>query len=372
MQTKSGADIDSGFATAVQASSSGLVDFGVGSILLAVGEATKQVVLWLQGLILSVLTLSRAATCKGADLDSWMADFGFTRLPAAKATGSVTFSRLTTTAQGLVPTASTVQTADGSQVFVVTTDTGNSAWNGGLGGYTLAIGVATVTVPVRAAVAGAAGNVRKTLINTIASAITGIDAVNNTTRATGGADPETDTAFRARFQTSISGLGGGTLASVDMAVANTSGVKSHKTVENKNADDTTNVGHFYVVIDDGTGSPANSLVTAVTASLNAVVPITTTFEVAKSTILTANITFKIAAAAGYTVNAMQNKAGAAVTAYMNTLGLGQGINLTKIAQIAYEASPGITNVFNIQINGSAADLAGNAKKVARGTVTVTH
>ena len=71
-------------AAIVQGSSSrALLDFSIGSILRAIVEAYAAVAMWLQGLILSVLSLTRAATSSGSDLDSWMADFGLTRLAAA-------------------------------------------------------------------------------------------------------------------------------------------------------------------------------------------------------------------------------------------------------------------------------------------------
>ena len=53
-------------ATAIQASSGGsLIDFSVGSILLAFAQAVAMVALWLQGLILQLLITTRAATASG-------------------------------------------------------------------------------------------------------------------------------------------------------------------------------------------------------------------------------------------------------------------------------------------------------------------
>src|SRR5690242_21764185 len=82
-------------AAAVQSAASQLLDLTVGSTLRAVLEANASIVLWMQWLILQVLQSTRASTSTGADLDSWMADFTLTRLPAAPATGAVTFSRFT-------------------------------------------------------------------------------------------------------------------------------------------------------------------------------------------------------------------------------------------------------------------------------------
>ncbi|MEF9481383.1 hypothetical protein [Ralstonia sp. 1B3] len=84
---------------AIQGYAKVLVDLTVGSVLRAVVEANAAVTVWLQGLILQVLAITRAATSSGSDLDTWMADFGLTRLAAVPATGSVTFSRFTVTQQ---------------------------------------------------------------------------------------------------------------------------------------------------------------------------------------------------------------------------------------------------------------------------------
>src|ERR1700712_2937192 len=135
LQTYTLTEIVSGIATATQAAASALLDFGVGSFLRAVAQAVAGQLLWLQAIILQVLTLTRASTSVGTDLDSWCADFGFSRLPASAATGQVTFPRSTAPQQAVVPVGTTVQTTDGSQSFTVTTDTSNSAYDADLGGY---------------------------------------------------------------------------------------------------------------------------------------------------------------------------------------------------------------------------------------------
>ena len=82
-------------AAAVQGAAAQLVDLTVGSTLRAILEANASIALWLQWLILQVLRMTRASTSAAADLDSWMADYAFTRLPATAAGGGVTLSRFT-------------------------------------------------------------------------------------------------------------------------------------------------------------------------------------------------------------------------------------------------------------------------------------
>src|ERR1700693_2933191 len=98
-------------SAALQSSATTLIDVSVGSVVRAIFEANASVVLWLQWLILQVLQTTRASTSIGADLDSWMLDFGLSRLPAAAATGIVTFSRFATDWAAMIPVGSTVKTA---------------------------------------------------------------------------------------------------------------------------------------------------------------------------------------------------------------------------------------------------------------------
>jgi phage-related protein len=119
LNTQSFGAIVSNFATAVQGSASTLIDFSVGSILLAIGEAMGGVALWLQGLILQVAALTRAATSSGTDLDSWLAQFGFAREAAVAAITQETFSRYTPTNSALIPVGANVTSSDGTVTFRV-------------------------------------------------------------------------------------------------------------------------------------------------------------------------------------------------------------------------------------------------------------
>ena len=82
-------DIVRGTVAAIQAGATKLLKFTPGAVLLAIVEAIAGVVLWLQGLIVYVLTITRFATSVGADADSWGADFGFTREAAVAASGGI-------------------------------------------------------------------------------------------------------------------------------------------------------------------------------------------------------------------------------------------------------------------------------------------
>ncbi|MBV9132230.1 MAG: baseplate J/gp47 family protein, partial [Chloroflexi bacterium] len=158
-------------AASVQSAASQAFDVTVGSTVRAILEANASVALWMQWLILQVLQSTRAATSNGADLDTWMADFTLTRLPAVAATGTVTFSRYTATMPALIAPGVLVRTGDGAQTFSVVADTTNAAWNSQSAAYTLAAGISSITVPVAAQVSGSAGNVQAATVTLLATAV---------------------------------------------------------------------------------------------------------------------------------------------------------------------------------------------------------
>ncbi len=187
-------------SAALQSASVKLVDVSVGSVVRAIFEANASVVLWLQWLVLQVLQTTRASTSNGSDLDTWMLDFGVIRLPAARSSGMVTFSRFATNLSATIPLASIVKTADGLLSFIVTQDTASSVWDRSTGGYVIPSGVVSVDVPVGCTSGGVIGNVLAQTINVIAASLPGVDQVSNASPFSGGEDTENDQALRNRFQ----------------------------------------------------------------------------------------------------------------------------------------------------------------------------
>jgi uncharacterized phage protein gp47/JayE len=357
--------------TAIQGAARGLVDLTVGSILRAVVEANAAVILWLQGLILQLLATTRAATSSGSDLDSWVADFGLTRLPGVASSGSVAFARFTATQQAVVPIGATIQTGDGSQQFSVTIDTTNPAYNAGLGGYVLAAGVASISVPVQASSVGAAGNALIGQINTLTQPIPGVDTVSNAAAFTNGADAETDAALRTRFIAYVASLSKATKAAILYAITSLKQGMVAVLVENQLYAGTTQNGYFYAVIDDGTGAPGSTLLSTANNAIDAVRPFTVAFGVFAPVVVTANVGMTITTASGYDHTATALLVKAAVQNYINALSLGQTLTYSRLAQVAYDASPGVTNVTAVTLNSGTSDLTATSQQVIKaGTVTV--
>lgn len=371
MQLQTFSSLVSTAAAAVQGSAKQLIDLTVGSTLRAILEASASVGLWMQWLILQVLQMTRAATSTGADLDSWVADFGLTRLPAKAAVGSVTFSRFTPTNSALVPLRTQVKTADASLAFDVTQDITNATWNAALNGYLIPASQAAVTVPVVAEVAGNSGNVQTNTITLISAALSGIDIVTNGLAFTDGIDAETDAALRARFQNYINTRCQATAAAVSYAVSSVQQGLSWTIQENTTAASINAPGNFVVTVDDGTGNPSNTLLANVQTAIAAVRPVGSAFQVMAPSVVAANISLTVTAAVGYTQAQAVTAVETALTAAVNAGGMGVGFMFGTIYQVALNC-PGVAVVEGVMLNGATADLIATQAQVVRaGTIAAS-
>jgi uncharacterized phage protein gp47/JayE len=370
--TKDLTTLQNEMTASAQGQSSALLDFSVGSIMLAIINAFAAVVLWLQAQILSVSSKTRASTSHDADLDSWMADFNFPRDAASPASGNETFTRYTTTGTASLAVGAQVQTANGSAIYAVMTDSGNPHYDAATASYIIPDGTASVTVPIQALVAGSAGNALAGLINTSATAIPGFDTYTNAAALTNGTDGESDAAYRARFVLWINSLSKGTETAIAAAILGVQSNLQYVLVENEDTLGNPDPGYFYAVIDDGSGVPSDELVAAVTAAIALVRGFTIGWTVIKPTVLDVPVELTITVASGYTGSSVRAAVQNAITNYVNTRGLGNGLPYTRIAQVAYDASPGVANVINVLLNGGTSDIAGSPKQAIRTTSVTVH
>ena len=360
-----------GMAAAVQGAAASLLDLTVGSVLRAILEANASVALWLQWLIVQVLATTRLATSTGADCDSFGADFGFTRLPAVAASGQVTFSRFTPSVAALVPVGTQVSAVGNGQGFVVAADAGNAAYSAANNGYQLAAGIASVTATVAALVPGSAGNVQPGAISVVNSAIAGVDVVSNALALTGGMDAESDAAFRARFGNYLASLSRATAQAIGSAIAAIQQGLSFVITENINQAGATQMGHFVVTMDDGTGNPPASLLATVQQAVNAVRPVGSSFAVQGPVVVPANVALTLMTANSAVHAAAIARVAAAIENYIAALPVGATLSYTRLAQLAYDASGAVTNISTLLLNGGAADLVPPLFGAVRaGTVTV--
>jgi uncharacterized phage protein gp47/JayE len=368
LNTKDFATLVSDQVTAIQAAASRLIDTTIGSIIRAVTESNAAVALWMQGLLLRLLAATRASTSTDGDLDSWMADYGLTRLPAVAATGNVTFSRFTATNPATLPVGARVQTGDGTQIFEVVADATNPAFTGE--GYTLAAGVKSLAVKVQAAAAGAGNNVVAGAINTLATAVSGIDTVSNAAAFANGSNAESDEAFRARFTAYVASLSKGTAAAVDYAIASLQIGLSHRLVENQTYGGATDYGYFYVVVDDGTGTPGSTLLGNVASAIERVRPVTSRFGVFAPIVIPVTVNLVATIAPGYDVTATKAVVQSIIANYINGIGLGQSLSYTRLLQVAYNASPGVQNISSLLVSGATSDVVATPRQAIKAAAVV--
>jgi uncharacterized phage protein gp47/JayE len=352
-------------AATIQGKIATLTDFTVGSVLRALIEANAGVALWVQWLVLLVLRTTRLQTSTGTDVDTFVGDYGLTRLPAVLATGLVTFSRNDTTNAVFIPAGTTLLTSDGTTSFTVPADQGNAAYNATTNGFTIAAGTASIDCQVQAAAPGPGGNVLAGAISLLGDAIPGLDAVTNALALTNGRDAESDASLRARFALYIAGLGNATEAAIGSAIAGVQQGLTYNLAVNVDESGAYRPGHFVVTLDDGTGTPTLALRDTVYQAIDAVRAATESFSVQAPAVITVSVGLTLGVLPGFTKSDMQGPLAAAITAYIEALPVGTGLSYTRLAQVIYDAIPGIATVTGFTINSAQADIAVTASQVVK-------
>ena len=385
LPTRSFLTIVTTFAAGVQGRASQLIDFAVGAVLRAIGEATAGNALWLQAMNLQVALLTRFATSYGNDADSWLAQFGIiTRLGSQAATGQVTFARFTAAATApFIPNGSIVQTGDASQKFAVYGDPTNVAYSATLGGYTMPSSTSSLNVPVisitpspnstnNPPTPGANGNVSAGAISLIASPITGIDTVVNSAAFTNGIDQESDAAVKVRFPIAVASLSKATETAIESAVFALQVGAQVAIHEQADPNQATDFGMVTVYVDDGSGAPPSSFVTAANTAIGLVRAAGVRVGVYGASTLTAAVNMTIVSAAGFTHNVVVAQVSAAIGAFINGLGLEKTLPITALAAVAYGVA-GVQEVQNgFTVNSATTDLVpGWGESIKAGVLTIS-
>lgn len=351
---------------AIQASCTTALTFFVGSLELARAEAVAGVSVWLQSLVMRLLTTIRLATCSGADVDSFVGDFGLTRLAAVASSGQVTFSRFTATQSATIPTGTLVQTGDGTQQFFVIADATQAYWNTGLNAYVIPAGTASGSVTVQALNPGIQGNVNANTITTISTAIVGVDTVTNPLAFANGVDVESDTALKARFVTFIQGLKQGIKAAVASAIASLQQGIQYTLTENQAYGGGSQPGFFYVVINPS----GTAIQSEVYSAIDLIRPLGSTFGVFAATQITANVAVSVTAASGYTHSQVAAAIQTALQNFIAAIPLGQSLLWSQLYSVIWGVA-GVATATSLTLNGGTSDLTATAQQtIVAGTITV--
>ncbi|WP_172842562.1 baseplate J/gp47 family protein [Bradyrhizobium erythrophlei] len=368
-------------AAGIQGRAAKLLNFSTGSTLRAIAEGFAGLFLWFQALVIQLLSAIRLSTSSGNDVDTWCADFmpvvpgtNSPRLPAQASTGVVTFSRFTAAPTSrFIAVGATLQTDDGSENFVVTANTTYATYSAALNGYTLAANVGSITVPVQCATPGSGGNVAAGTITVITTPITGIDTVTNGAAFINGFDSESDAALKARFVLYIASLRAGTEGAIGYAIVSIRQGMQYQIWE----PGTGGYTQLTVFVDDGSGAIPTATLTAAQVAAFGVKAAGPPMAVLAATEISANLTMTITTAPGYDHPTAVAQVYAAITNYINGIGLGTTpaagtLSYGKLYQIAFNASPGVTDVTGYTLNGVLADLVpGAGQTIKSGSVVVS-
>jgi hypothetical protein len=129
----------------------------------------------------------------GGDLDDFVRLFGFTRLPARRATGILTFERSSPSPQPfLIPATTQVATETNPSTVMVTVTPG-----------VLGEGDTSVSVPAQALIAGIGGNLPADTVRRALTNVQGVTTITNPVAFEGGADAESDESLRQRFKRTL-------------------------------------------------------------------------------------------------------------------------------------------------------------------------
>lgn len=329
---------------------------------------------YLQYLALAVLAEARLSTCVDDAVDTFVADFGLTRLPGINATGNVTFSRLTATNSTAIPPGTTIKTSDGTLTFSVVRNEAHENWNAGLDAYFIGANIMSISVPVECITTGVGGNIQAGTLTQLTTSIAGVDAVTNPLAFSNGVDTETDTALKIRFSKYIKSLSKATVDAIKYAIESTQQGLSYVVNENLNSNGITERGTVTVWVDDGSGSPSTELINRVYSAVDATRACAIHFTVRPATVVTANTSMVITALDGYSKPALVEPVKAAVSSYINSLKVGETLSYHRISQVAYDSVEGIARVDSVLLNGGTSNLniSSATGQVARaGTVTVS-
>lgn len=378
LDTKTREEIVKEQATVTQASATvrigKILNFAVGTVLLAIEEAVAGVVLWLQGLITKVLSATRLSSSVGDDVDSFIADFDMTRLDPVAATGNVVFSRSITTFEAKIPVGAIVQTALTSIQFKVVADTANPDFDIAKQQYIIPIGRISCVAKVEAVIKGINGNVATNTITVFFKPISYVDFVTNPNPFVNGEDKETDAHAKTRFVSYINSLSKATKLAISAAIEAVQDGIEYVVVENIDYDSgVEHLGYFFVVIDDGTGSPPPELIATVTNAVDRVRGLTTMFVVKPAIQKLVNVVVSVYINKDlYNETEVKSAVEVAIEAYIDSLMIGNTLHYTKIIDIAYDAHVAIQNVTGLTLNGGTADVTSDNKhSLKTGTMSVS-
>jgi hypothetical protein len=310
--------------------------------------------------------------------------FIFALLSAIKASGVVTFSAAVSANYIKIPARTQIATLatdnQPEKVYEVVADTYLTAGN------------TTVQVAVVAVTAGAIGNTPANTITVMKSTVSGITGITNAAALTNGLDRETEDQRKVRFQQFISTLVRATISAVEYGAktaqlldsngAVTEQVILAKVIEPYIGNPSLPAGSINCYIYNGSGGTSDALVAMAQQVVDGYIDGNGTTipgykaagvicTVAKAVEVPTNITLTVTAESTQTTaqkTAIQTSIIATLTAFIQTLGMGETLLNSKIVELAM----GIDGVYNVVLTAPSADTTvADDHIITPGTITPT-
>ena len=302
----------------------------------------------------NVLAAGFAPTSYGTYLDMRADEYGLSRKPAVKASGSLTFSGPAGT---LIPAGTVASTGGSAPTYFETT----AAATVGGGG--------TVAVAAKAQEAGASGNVSIGAVNVLLGDLVGIVTVTNPVNFEGGADQETDEALLSRYlERARRPATSGNANQYRQWALEVPGISDAKVYPVWAGGGTVKV----VLLDDEKTAPAPSVVAEVAAHIEEQRPIGADVTVEAAVEIPINVSVEVTLAPGATVAEVQTQIEDGVRAYLASLAFTDPlVRWTRISNVILDIPP-VVDYADLLVNGGGSNIViADGEVAVLGTVTVT-
>lgn len=300
-----------------------------------------------------VLDQSFPQTAQGEYLDRHGVMRGITRLPAAKAVGTLQFSVEYPPVQDLTIPAGTVCMTEREVRFQTTQ------------AATLAAGELSVEAPAEALEGGTAGNAAPGDISILTACPVAITACTNPEAFSGGSDQEDDETLRTRILESYRRLPNGANAAwYEQTAMSYGGVAAARAVGRPRG-----IGTVDVYATTESGLPGEELLTGLQAELQEKREIAVDVQVKAPRVETVNVSVAVAPAEGVTFADAKTAAEQTITAFFTGHLLGEAVKLAELGMRLYA----LTEVGNYRFSTPAEDVAADDTALpVLGTLTVTE
>jgi uncharacterized phage protein gp47/JayE len=286
------------------------------------------------------------------DLDAKAAQNSVTRDPGVFATGEL---EITTTSDSVVVDEGVRVTTGGTEPLAFETTEE----------VTPAAGSTTATAPIEAVERGSEYNVGSDTITVMPSPPQGVRGVTNPVATTGGEDRETNAEFRQRAkQAIVQNSGGGTTGGIEGGLA---AAFDGVTTDDVIVDEFGDASPVYAdVIVDGGPSDAE-----VQAKINELRPTAITHNLVRPTQITIDVSADVTGS-GVDASTLES----ALTEYVGSLGIGEGVVRDSLIATLMTEEPGVTGIDSLTISDSSGEVTddraiGPREKAIPGAVSVT-